>query len=681
MKKSNLKLPRILLCLLSISLFPYPFARSQEAIPSVSPQRKPSGIDYTAAIHYTLAVRAPDAASHSANRIAQFHITVTAPRSNPSFVEFAIPAWTPGYYQILHYEKGIQNALAHDASGRALPVSHPSERVWRVDTSGLPVSARLSDAPAVTLSYDVDANEEGLGFFGSSLDLRNQRGYINGAAALMYPVGQTQSPCVLALDAPAGWQIATPMEPAIAQTATAATQTEKEAAPAAAKRFQATTYDELIDCPVQLGKFDTVDFQESGVKFQCVLVGRQAGSKTAMSDSLRRITRATIALFGSAPFTHYQFFYHIGESGFYGGLEHHNSTVIHLALGAGNGTNEDFLTTSAHELFHAWNVKHLRPAGLGPFDYAQAVHTNSLWFAEGVTDYYAQLLLVRSGLKNQDWFWRDMAQRIQLLDHTPSRIRVPLITASSRAWEGGSEGYDGLSYYLKGSLVGLYFDLRIRAATHNQASLDDVMRRLDTAYGARDIAYPEDAILTAINAVVHQNLQPEYARLVESSKEIDWNPALAPAGLQLQRDPTPFLGIRLAEAQGSNQPGALIQTVETGHAAARMGLLAGDRILRIALNTGGRSDARTVNVDNFHDVVHSLPRHASLLLEVQRDSQILQLSGVVGEVFDHHQLMPFPTGTLTPQEQQNAKTLQQRMFAPTPLFSTTRSAVAEPSTP
>ncbi len=569
-------------------------------------------------LHYAVSIHAPDPNTGAANGNPQLRVTITVTRKAQAPIDFAIPAWTPGYYQILRYENDIHNVSAQESTGRFLAVSHPSARIWRVENTALsssPSSPPNAAAPAlptsITLSYDVNAHDDGLGFFGTSLDMRNQRGYINGASALMYPVGHTQAPCTLSLDVPTGWQIATPMEPASPKSI------QPDNTERTPSRFQAATYDEMIDCPLQLGKFDTLDFQESGVDFQCVVVGRQTGVNEGVRNSLQRITHAAIAVFGSAPFTRYRFIYHIGGGGFYGGLEHHNSTVIHLGTGLGSGTNEDFLSVSAHEFFHAWNVKRLHPAGLGPFDYAQPVRTSALWFAEGVTDYYAQLLLVRSGLKTRDWFWRDMLRRIEQLDHTPARVRVPLRDASTHAWEGGSEGFDGLSYYLKGSLVGLYVDLRLRALTHNQAGLDDVMRRLDTAYGSRNLAYPEDALLTAINAVAHQDLQPEYARLINSVEEIDWNPVLQSVGLQLQRDVAPFLGVRLAEEQGNGQPGALIETVEAGHAAARMGLRAGDRLLSV--------EGKSVSLANFSAVVHSLTPLGPVSLLVQRGSETFPL--------------------------------------------------------
>ena len=669
-------------------------------MPSVSQSIRTLQTPAEQPLHYAVSIHAPDPTSGAANGNPQLHVTIKVTRTAQAPIDFAIPAWTPGYYQILHYENDIHNVSAQEATGRFLTVSHPSERVWRVESTALsssPSSPATAAAPAlrtfITLSYDVNAHDEGLGFFGTSLDLHNQHGYINGASALMYPVGHTQAPCTLSLDVPTGWQIATPMEPAspnliepgslsLGNTGASRKESntnspspndsgapnkgvsanspspseERAARRGVGVRFQAATYDEMIDCPLQLGKFDTLDFQESGVDFQCVVVGRQTSVSEGVRNSLQRITHAAIAVFGSAPFTRYRFIYHIGGGGFYGGLEHHNSTVIHLGTGLGSGANEDFLSVSAHEFFHAWNVKRLHPAALGPFDYAQPVRTSALWFAEGVTDYYAQLLLVRSGLKTRDWFWRDMLRRIEQLDHTPARVRVPLRDASTHAWEGGSEGFDGLSYYLKGSLVGLYFDLRLRALTHNRAGLDDVMRRLDAAYGSQNLPYPEDALAAAISAVAHQDLQMEYARLINSVEEIDWNPVLQSAGLQLQRDTAPFLGVRLAEEQGNGQPGALIETVEAGHAAARMGLRAGDRLLSV--------EGKSVSLANFSAVVHSLTPLGPVSLLVQRRGETFPLDGKVGTVYEHHRLMPLPVGQMSPAQQAEARELQTTLFAP-----------------
>ncbi|HZP82322.1 MAG TPA: hypothetical protein VFB21_11845, partial [Chthonomonadaceae bacterium] len=437
-------------------------------------------------------------------------------------MRFAIPAWTPGYYQILHFEQGIENVRAEDEAGQPVPVTHPEARTWEVAPRR---------AGSLLLTYDVRASDTGLGFFGSVLDGRERQGYINGASAFLYPVGQTDRPVSLTLALPAGWKIASALSP---QTLTARAQQPVT--------FQARDYDELIDSPLQIGQFDSAEFAVSGVKFRCLFVGSSGVMKSRLVKALGRIVKAAFDVFSPPggkppPFSHYLFVFHSGGPGFYGGLEHRNSTVIHMGDKLGDGSADGLLTLAAHEFFHAWNVKRLRPVGLGPFDYTQPVRSGSLWFAEGITDYYAQLLPLRAGLRDRAWFLKVMAGRIAELAATPARARGSLEEASRKTWEGQSEGYDGLNYYLKGSLVGFYFDLRLRALTGGAKGLDDVMRELDRQYGQRNLGYPEEALRNILNAVAGSDLTEEYARYVRGTEEIAWTEALAQAGLTLQDDP------------------------------------------------------------------------------------------------------------------------------------------------
>ncbi len=480
---------------------------------------------------YRLSVPAPN--SH------RLHLRITEDHPSGTKMEFAIPAWTPGYYQILNYQADIEHVRATDGDGNALPVIHPTPRVWSIDTT-----ARNAIPMPVTLDYDVNAHDPGLGFFGSAVDGELERGYINGASAFLYEVGHTQRPVRLDTALPAGWKLATPLTPLIGARSLG-TAVTAEAKSETLQAFEAESYDALIDSPLQFGKFTSAEFVSDGATFQCVCVGSPDWDRSRVSTILTKIVHAAIQIFGKPPFKRYVFFYHIGGSGFLGGLEHHNSTVIHMGQPLSGGKGEDFQTVTAHEFFHAWNVKRLRPAGLGPFDYTQPVRTASLWWAEGVTDYYADVLLYRAGLRDKTWLLNDLADRIGDLDNTPSRLRVSLEDASRKSWEGESEGFDGLSYYLKGSLVGLYFDLRLRALTHGQRGLDDVMRLMEADYGSKGRAYPEGALLSCLEAVSQTDLHTEYANLVSSKGEIDWAAALAPAGLALRRDSSSYLGVQL----------------------------------------------------------------------------------------------------------------------------------------
>jgi len=553
----------------------------------------------------------------------RLHVQIIDEMPQGGTVEFAIPAWSPGYYQILHYEADIEHVRAKDGSGRLLAVTHASPRVWSIDTS-----AQTGAPTRIVVEYDVYAHDAGLGFFGSNLDGTAKLGYINGASAFLYEVGKTQRPVRLEATLPAGWNLATPLTPMAAPAATIRPAAAGQGGPAPL-RFEAENYDALIDCPLQFGQFTSTEFVSDGATFQCVCVGSADWDKARVSTVLGKIVHAGIQVFGKPAFARYVFFFHIGGKGFEGGLEHRNSTVIHLSEALKDGKSEEFQTVTAHEFFHAWNVKRLRPTGLGPFDYSQPVRTASLWWAEGVTDYYADLIVYRAGLRDKTWLLKDLADRMEELDNNPSRLRVTLEDASRKAWEGESEGFDGLSYYLKGSLVGLYFDLRLRAVSEGKYSLDDVMRLLDTEFGSKNRAYPESALLTDLASLSQTDLHTEYADLVSTGKEIDWNAALEPVGLSLHREMSSYLGVQLHQAKGE---GVLIDAIETGSAAARCGLQAGDTLLAI--------DGDTVTFDAFKTLLADrLPRSPIQLTVLRRGSQI-KLLGDSGVRYSHYQLIP-----------------------------------------
>ncbi len=579
------------------------------------------------AISYTLGI--------DARRPRHFKVHMTAPRTSPRSVEFAIPAWTPGYYQILHYESSIDTVRAQDETGRTLSVSHPSVRVWSVATT-------KASGRTISLDYDVAGSDKGLGFFGCMLDNTRKSGYINGAGAFMYIEGLTNVPVSLTLELPSGWKNAVPLDPA------------------GANSYLAASYDDLIDSPLQLGAFDSFSFQVAATPFRCIVAGNRLANRTKVTHALASIASEAIAVFRSVPFRQYFFIFHIGEAGFTGGLEHRNSTVIHLDDPIADGDDDEFLTTSAHELFHAWNVKRIRPVGLGPFDYSQTVRTPSLWFAEGVTDYYADLLPVRAGLRAPEWFAEQMVQHIRQLDTTASRLRVTLEQASSRAWEGQSEGFGGLSYYLKGGLVGCFFDLHIRAETHGERSLDDVMRELDRTFGARGVPYPPTALLETISRAAGRDQSTLYRKYVSGTDEIAWNDVLPGAGFLLTRQADGYLGASFGPVKPDDETDdreegdrpAVVERVDADYPAAAMDLRPGDQLLEI--------DGRQVDFGLVGAIVRSLPAGVPVRILVKRHGRVLALLGHAGTQYSHHVLLLRPDDVRYPESR---RTLQ-NLFGP-----------------
>ena len=382
-------------------------------------------------------------------------------------------------------------------------------RDWQVDDP---------DQKPFTVSYAVEGNDDGLGFFGTAVS--DSTGFINGASAFMYVDGRLTEPADLKISAPQGWDLATPLDADPDGT------------------YKAGGYDELIDSPIQAGKFVRKTFTAEQVPFEVDYVAPDGHPRADLDLQTARFAKLVvpaIKMFGGAPFAHYTFIIHLAPGSFQGGLEHRASDVINIQ-------NTDPLSIDdlvTHEYFHAWNVKNIRPAVLGPFDYTKEVRTDNLWFAEGVTDYYAKLDAYQSGLNDLSYLFDQLNQAVNELERAPDRTKYTLAQASRGAWEGGSEGLGNLSYYEKGLLAGLVLDAGIRNATQGQKSLDDVMRALYQRHRLPQPGYAEDEIKATVNEVAGADLSSMYDTLIYSTKEIPYD-ELRKIGLRVTEKNRPF---------------------------------------------------------------------------------------------------------------------------------------------
>lgn len=413
---------------------------------------------------------------------------------------FRMPAWVPGFYVILHNEKKVSDATATNAAGEPLKVTRDEAEPhrWTVQT---PKHGR------VTFNYRVLGDDPGLGFF--AVNVRPTTAFVNGAAAFMYIEGRKEEPTTLVIRNPEGWETSTSMGANPDGT------------------FHARDYDELIDHPIDLGHFVRRQFRQSGTLFEAVYVtqgdlypAEDADYETAR---LSQLVKPAIAMFGGIPpFKKYVFHLHLQVGNFGGGLEHQASVTIATAQRKPHLGIDDLVT---HEFFHAWNVKNIRPKVLGPFDYTKEVRTDNLWFAEGVTDYYAKLHAYRSGLNGADtYLFPSLANEIRMYENGTTRKTKTLAEASRGAWEGGSQGTGDLSYYNKGQLVGWILDAMIRSRTGGQKSLDDVMRLMMSKYHLpSNPGYEENGILLAINEVTGQDFSELYKQMVYTTDDLPYD--------------------------------------------------------------------------------------------------------------------------------------------------------------
>src|SRR6267154_5454027 len=435
-------------------------------------------------------------------------------RGEPS-LDVRLPVWTPGSYLIREHQRHVDGFSASDDSGRELPVEKIDKQTWRVRSEGVRrvrVSYRLSCFELTVRTNHVDSTHA----------------FLNPAAACAFFVGRENEPCTVRTEAPAEWRtwVALP---------------HRDGA------WHAEDYDELADSPFEMGPLSSHSahpFSVQGVPHELVVWGRGDFDPRRVVPDLARIGEALAAVFGGLPFQdRYLLIVHLNDKG-RGGLEHRRSAALLVPRFAfvQKSAYEDFLLLVAHEYFHLWNVKRVRPAAFTPYDWTRENHPRLLWAMEGLTSTYEVLALRRAGLVTPQRFLEIWAERITQLLRTPGRLRVTLAQASYDAWikhyrPDESTANTTVSYYLKGSIVGFLLDLELRRRSGGARSLDDLLRVLFQKYG-RPPGLPENAVEEAAVALIgDRSLQDWFQRAVRSTQELQVDEALAAVGLKATVSP------------------------------------------------------------------------------------------------------------------------------------------------
>ncbi|HWS86343.1 MAG TPA: PDZ domain-containing protein [Pyrinomonadaceae bacterium] len=483
--------------------------------------------------------------------------------SAPAALDLLMPVWTPGSYLVREFERHVQGFEARDGGGRALNWAKTNKNTWRVEAAG---------AREVRVRYSVYANELGV----RTSELNDRRAFWNNANLLMYPDGLLGAPSTLKVEPFGGWKIATGL-PAV---------------PGAPNTFRAEDFDVLYDSPFLAGNFKTLTFDVRGVPHRLVIDGEGNYDPERLRSDSQRIIETAAEMMGGLPYRDYTILLLLAAARG-GGLEHLNSTALILPR-FGFGTEEGrraFDTLVAHEVFHVWNVKLIRPDALGPFDYTRENYTRLLWVAEGVTNYYETLLVRRAGLMPDRQFLQLMAQEIQKLQQTPGRLKQSLEEASFDAWieyyrPDENTVNTNVSYYDKGAIVSMLLDLEIRRRSNGARSLDDVMRSLYNDFSRRNRNYTPEDFQRAAEQAAGASLEEFFRRYVRGREELDYNASLAWAGLRLDTSsdpgarPAPIvadLGAALEEKDGRLS----VKNVPAGTAAYEQGLSAADQIVAV----------------------------------------------------------------------------------------------------
>lgn len=519
-------------------------------------------------INYEVSLK--DGATHYAD------VKVTFNGGNDAQIQ--LPVWN-ATYMVRDFAVHVGQVKA-SILGTPVPVIAKDKNTWQLNPAGHPFKG------PVTFEYHILLSDPGP--FGA--DLSSEHAFFNFAQVLAYPVGQEHEKrptSVRITDVPADWKIA---------TAPAHTGGPAEDGTKSIFSIHASSYDELVDSPTELGKFDERDFNEGGKHYRVVVDGKSGDYDIGrMAADCQKIVRAETEFMHEAPFDEYTFLYHVDPNGG-GGMEHKYSTAIGLQPLKSEQAWRAFDGVTAHEFFHLWNVKRIRPQTLEPVDYTKEQYTRDLWFSEGFTSTVGEYTLLRAGLEDTAAFEKHLSQTIESFRSRPAHLWQSPQESSLDTWYDKYPFYSSpdrsVSYYTSGELIGYVLDLMMRKETAGKKSLRDVFLWMNSTYPHQNKFFPETSgELGAVEAVSGADFKNFFATNVRGASDLPLEEALATAGLTLQRANVTVGDLGFNVARGA----AVISKVE-GEAAKSAGLREGDEIVEFQGQPPGRGLQRRMSL-------------------------------------------------------------------------------------
>lgn len=498
-----------------------------------------------------------------------YNVTMRCDGLNGATQDFKMPAWTPGYYRIMDYARNVVRFRAEDGAGHPLEWSKTAKNTWRVKTA---------NAPSIVLRYDVYAFTQNVA--DSFLD--DSRGYVTPAGLFLHAAGQIQHPVTVTFQPYAGWSsVATGLDPVPGRTNT----------------FTAPDFDLLYDCPILLGNQERLQFEVRGVPHYIAMedVGPAIDRQKLVSD-LKRMVETASGIAGEIPYKHYTF---LAMGAGNGGIEHLTSAAM-MFQGPSLENPAGYLrwlSYVAHEYFHTYNVKRIRPIALGPFDYDQENYTNMLWVSEGFTVYYQDAILLRAGLMTREQYFDKVRGTIARYENGTGHLFQSATESSMDTWikffaRGENLANTTISYYEKGAALGLLLDLKIRHETGNKKSLDDVMRALyQEFFQERRRGFTDEEFRRTCEKVAGTAL-PEIFEYASTVREIDYPKYFGYGGLEIDVTPKPAAGAYLGAVTQTQEGSLTIASVTWDSPAQRSGLSAQDQILAV---DGARVTAKSLD--------------------------------------------------------------------------------------
>jgi predicted metalloprotease with PDZ domain len=527
-------------------------------------------------------------------------IDIVARQVETADLKFVIPAWGPGRYAIYDFAKNVQEFSAEGADSHPLPWIKLDKQTWRVDAG--------QAGGTVHAHYKVFAND----LTGSFSQVDSDHANLNGPSVFMYVDGHKPDPITLTIEAPAQWKI-------ISGFSTSTTE----------RTFRAPNYDRLVDTPLEISGDCTVDqFEEQGKTIEVAVhtYNDDDTDRSHLLSGLKQIVHIEMAAMPPPDFEHYLFIFHfVPDIAMGDGMEHLNSTQI-ITQGSVRDSTPEALETAAHEFFHLWNVKRLRPAALGPFDYTRENYSRSLWFAEGITSYYGYLFLLKSGLWTRDQFLVRLASEIYALDKEPGNKLMSAESSSFGAWffdrspqmQETNFTNTTISYYNKGALLGMLLDLEIRSRTQGRKTLLDIMQFMyhqfyeapATSYYGPGRGFEEKDVVEALNSVTGSDFTPFFERYVSGTDALPYQETLATVGYRLHLETPADAPPSLDVAVQPEFRGARVVSIIPDSAADRAGLSRDDLLIDV--------DDQSLATENLATRLKPYPVGANVPITVER---------------------------------------------------------------
>lgn len=530
-----------------------------------------------------------------------FAVKIAITENQAQTQEFKLPVWTPGSYLVREFSKNLNQVRAIDANGKELQVLKKTKNTWEVSCNG---------ANSYTVFYEVYAFELSV----RTPYLDNTHGFVPGAAVFMYTEETRNQQGLLKVYPHASFKkVSTALAP-IDFKSDAGTMAKSEIG---VQSFIFNDYDQLVDCPIEIGNQQEFSFMAAGVRHRVAMYGEANYNVSELQRDMAKVVEAATGVFGSNPNKDYLFIVHNVSEG-QGGLEHMNSCVLSVSRWSYTGSNYlGFINLVAHEYFHLWNVKRIRPIELGPFNYDQECYTSLLWVMEGITSYYDELLLRRAGFYTPAEFISKLQGQINYVEGSPGSRVQPVAHASFDAWikayrPNENSGNTTMTYYSRGAVLGAVLDAFLIQKSKGKQSLDGFMQVLYNKYALElKRGFTEQEFEQELSNYCGEDMRSFFTNYINGTQIIPYQKYFEPLGIKVQDQTN-----TLTNFGAALEPGEVlkVRTVRSGSAAEDAGICVGDEILGC--------DGYRINKTDLENKYNNLQPGVSIELLLSRDGKL-----------------------------------------------------------